>query len=164
MTRRWIGRMVGLLGGFVTGLALAMWKGASLLGMSGYERWWNWVLRGGDEYTLFTFPIGAALAGILGAAGLMRWRSILSTIGIIVASALIGAIISVAASFFLVCAIWGYANMGCSGFFKLRFFVELPAMWFILATMTVILGLAARWLANSESRLSDANRPGIPGR
>ena len=109
--------------------------------------WWEWILSGGLDYTIFTYPAGAGVACFLGAAALIHWRGTLSTILIILLSSFAGALISVPGSLFLVCNFRGYSNMGCSGLAPLRLEIETPFIWTALAIMTTILALQARYAA-----------------
>jgi hypothetical protein len=93
MTSEGRAHIIGLLGGFAAGLANASFYLARNLDNTPL---WDWLLRGGIQYTLFTFPVGAALAGWLGTWGAVRWRSIRVTILVIVLASLAGAIVSIA--------------------------------------------------------------------
>jgi hypothetical protein len=144
--------IVGLFGGLVAGLAIA----AQFLARSmGDTPLWDWILRGGIQYTLVTYPAGAALAGFLGAWGAVRWRSMPVTILAVVLASLLGAIISVAGSHFFYCHYWGPLNSwSCS--FDLWLTVELPVMWVLLAIVTALLARLARRIAG---RTSSSRRP-----
>ena len=141
MTPQWKARLIALLVGFVAGLAAALFFG----GLPSAS------LRGGTDYTLFTYPAGAALAGFLSAWGAIRWRGTATIILVVVLSSLVGAIISVPVSLFLVCYYWGNSNMGCSGLFTLRLVAEMPFVWILLAIVTTILALLARRIAGPAS-------------
>jgi hypothetical protein len=147
MTPQWKARLVALLVGFVAGVLAAIFFGGRPIVTS-----WDWVLRGGTDYTLFTYPAGAALACFLGTWGALRWRGTAPTILVVVLSSLVGAIISVPVSLFLVCHYWGASNMRCSGFSALRLNIEAPTIWFLLAIITAILALLARRIAGPASR------------
>jgi hypothetical protein len=134
-------RIIGLLGGFAAGLANASFYLARSMDNTPL---WGWILRGGIQYTLFTFPVGAALAGFLGAWGAVRWRSMPVTILVILVASFLGAIISVPGSHFLVCHYWDGTSvnsetMSCFGTMWLM--VETPVMWILLAIMTALLAL-----------------------
>ena len=148
MTSEERARIVGLLGGFVAGLAIA----AEFLARSmGDTPLWDWILRGGIQYTLLTYPAGAALAGFLGAWGAVRWRSMPVTILVVVLASLLGAIVSVPGSHVLLCHYWGDPNAwACYG--DIWLMVETPFMWVLLAIMTALLALLARRIANQRPR------------
>jgi len=141
--------IIALLVGFAAGLAAAVFFGAHTRGSAA---WWEWIMRGGDDYTLFTYPAGAALAGSLSAWGAIRWRGVTATILVVILSSLVGAIMSVPGSLFLVCYYWGSSNMRCSGFSALRLTFETPTIWILLAIVTTILALLARRIAGPASR------------
>src|SRR5262249_23095792 len=102
------------------------------------------------QYTLFTFRVGAALAGILGAWGALRWRSIPVTILVIVLASLLGASVSVPGSHFLLCHYWdSSSDWACAG--DIWLMVEAPMMWILLAIMTALLALLARRIAGPAS-------------
>ena len=148
MTSERRARIIGLVGGFAAGLANASFYLARNLDDTSL---WDWLLRGGIQYTLFTFPVGAALAGWLGTWGAVRWRSIPVTILVIVLASLAGAIVSTPGSHFLVCHYWGSSSdWGCYG--DIWLMVETPFMWFLLAIMTALLALVARRIADQRSR------------
>src|SRR5882672_6271413 len=147
MTSERRARIIGLLGGFVAGLANA----AQFLARSmDNTPLWDWILRGGIQYTLLTYPAGAALAGFLGAWGAVRWRSIPITILVIVLTSLLGAIISVPGSHFLFCHYWGNpSDWTCAG--DIWLMVEMPVMWVLLAIVTALLAFLARRIARPAS-------------
>jgi hypothetical protein len=140
--------IVGLIGGFVAGLANASFYLARNLDNTPL---WDWLLRGGIQYTLLTFPVGAALAGWLGTWGAVRWRSIPVTILVIMLASLAGAIVSTPGSHFLVCHYWrSSSDWGCYG--DIWLMVETPFMWFLLAIMSALLALVARRIADQRPR------------
>jgi hypothetical protein len=140
-------RIIGLLGGFVAGLANALFYLARSMDNAPL---WDWLLRGGIQYTLLTYPAGAALAGFLGAWGAVRWRGLFATILAIVLASLLGAIVSVPGSHFLVCHYWGNSSdWVCYG--DIWLMVETPFMWFLLAIMTALLAVLARRIARPAS-------------
>jgi hypothetical protein len=152
MTPQRRARIIGFLGGFATGLANASFYLARNLDDTPL---WDWIVRGGIQYTLFTFPVGAALAGWLGAWGAVRWRSIAVTILVIVVASLLGAIVSTPGSHILLCHYWDGTSvnsetMSCYG--DMWLMVETPFMWFLLAIMTALLALVARRIADQRSR------------
>ena len=139
--------IIGLFGGFAAGLANALFFLARSMDNTPL---WDWILRGGIQYTLFTFPVGAALAGWLGTWGAVRWRSIPVTILVIALASLAGAIVSTPGSHFLVCHYWGNSSDWVwYGFIWLV--VETPFMWFLLAIMTALLAALARRIARRAS-------------
>ena len=69
MTPQRRARITATLVGFVAGLATAAYLFA---GTTGYISWREWILNGGADYVLFTYPAGAALAGFLSAWGAIR--------------------------------------------------------------------------------------------
>lgn len=152
MTPQRSARIIGLLGGFVAGLANALFYLARSMDNAPL---WDWILRGGIQYTLFTFPVGAALAGFLGAWGAVRWRGMPVTILVILVASLLGAIVSMPGSHFLVCHYWdgksvNSETMGCFGTMWLM--VETPVMWILLAIMTALLALLARRIGDQRPR------------
>jgi len=154
MTPQWKAHLIGLLIGFVAGLALA-----SLFGLRGATLS-EWILRGGEEYTLVTYTAGGAFAGFLGAWSAIKWRGVGAAVLIILSASLVGATMSVPGSLFLVCHYWGYSNMGCSGLGALRLSLETPFIWFLLAIATTIVVLVARRIAGQASP-SAASKPSI---
>jgi hypothetical protein len=152
MTSQRRARIIGLIGGFVAGLAHALFYLARNLDDTPL---WDWIVRGGIQYTLFTFPVGAALAGLLGAWGAVRWRRMPASILAIVLASLLGAIVSSPGSHFLLCHYWDGSTvnsetMSCYG--DMWLMVETPFMWFLLAIMTALLALVARRIADQRSR------------
>jgi hypothetical protein len=142
MTPQRRARIMALLVGFVAGLAAAAFFVAGTTGDD--MPWSDWILEGGHDYILFTYPAGSALAGFLSAWGATRWRGAPATILVVGLSSLVGAIISVPVSLFLGCHYRGSSNMGCSGFFALRLAIETPFIWILLVIMTALLALLAR--------------------
>ena len=53
--------VIALLVGLVAGFASAVFFGAGTTSTP----WWDWIRVGGNDYTLFTYSAGAALAGFL---------------------------------------------------------------------------------------------------
>ena len=148
MTSERRARIIGLIGGFVAGLAHALFYLARNMDNTPL---WDWILRGGIQYTLFTFPVGAALAGWLGTWGAVRWRSMPVTILVIVVASLLGAIVSTPGSHFLLCHYWGSSrDWACSG--DIWLMVETPFMWVLLAIMTALLAVLARRIAHRRPR------------
>jgi hypothetical protein len=147
MTPQWSACINALLVGFVVGLAVAVFF---LAHTSGTTPWWNWILRGGDDFTLFTYPAGGALAGFLSACGAIRWRGVPATTLVVVLSSLVGAIISLAGSLFLVCYYWGSSSMNCT-LSGIRLVAGMPVVWGLLAILTASLALSARRIAGPAS-------------
>jgi hypothetical protein len=167
MASKSAGAAVGLMGGFAIGIGLAVVLGHGPNLMSEYEvcrgescaplGWSEWIRQGGLDFALFTFPLGAALAGFLAAAGLMRWRGVLSGILVVVTSSLVGIIISnpiyVSESLGLVCElllpVW---NRDCPGTsFTVSPLFELPVVFPVFVAMTTTAGLLARRIARADS-------------
>jgi hypothetical protein len=144
MTPERSARVIGLPGGFIAGLANASFYLARSMDNAPL---WDWILRGGIQYTLFTFPVGAALAGFLGTWGAVRRRNVPIAILVVLLASLLGAIVSVPGSHFLVCHYWDGSNvnsetMSCFGTIWLM--VETPVMWVLLAVVTALLVFLAR--------------------
>jgi glycerol-3-phosphate acyltransferase PlsY len=141
--------MFALLVGFIAGLNFAIWYGAhTRVSMT----WWYWFKHGGKDYTAFTYPVGAALAGWLAAWGAMRWRGPFATISVVSLSSLAGAVIAVPVSFALklgedgprVSAQHELPGPGTGDWIVLLSLLYMPIAFALLAGMTTILAFLAR--------------------
>jgi hypothetical protein len=140
--------ILGLLGGFVAGLALALQYLARSMDNAPL---WDLVLRGGPDYSLLTYPVGGTLAGALGVWGTTRWRRTVPTIVVILLSSLLGAMVAAGGSYVLPCRIWRtsheWNDWHCAFSDAFWLTVDMPVMAALFAIVTTLLALLARRIA-----------------